>query len=314
MRPFRWVSLTLLVAASAACSLLAQRPAALTSPEERAALHDGPEWAVVAPHLPNPATGSAAQLETAGDVLRARRFPEDALDYYNYAVQRGGNVSKLLTKMGVVRLELRQDEIARQMFLRVVRVDKKNSQAWNNLAVTEFSEQHYQAAISDYHKAIRYDRTSAVYRMNLAMAYFEKKDMESAQRELAMAMRLDPGIMHPREGGGITAHVVGSRNYPELCFEMAKMYAREKKPASVREWLAKASEGGYDVRPAMLEDAALRPYLADTAVKLLLSNAEEMRKHRIAATSVPSLGSASSGSRGASGASGFQEPTPPMMD
>ncbi len=54
----------------------AVRQAPLTSPEERAALHRSSEWGIIAPHLPNADTSTAAQLETAADVLRARRFPD----------------------------------------------------------------------------------------------------------------------------------------------------------------------------------------------------------------------------------------------
>jgi tetratricopeptide (TPR) repeat protein len=295
MRPLRWLPLTILAAALSVAALPAQTPAAATSPEERANLHRGPEWDSIAAHLPDPKIASAAQLELAGDVLRARRFPEDALDFYEYAVQRGGDVTHLLNKMGIVRLELRQDELARQLFLRVVRVSKKDAQAWNNLAVTEYTQSRYGAAIDDYKKAIRYDRRSGVYHANLAMAYFEKKDMESAQNQLAQAVRLDPTIMRSREAGGITAHVVGSRNYPQLCLEMARVYAKSHRPALTREWLAKASEGGFDVRSAMAEDAELRPYLNDPEVKLTLANADELRKHHVAsAGSLPSLGSAPS--------------------
>ena len=78
-----------------------QQSAPLTSADERAALHNSPDWALIAPHLPDPKTASAATLEMTGDVLRARRFPEDALDYYGFAMARGGNVSELLNKMGV---------------------------------------------------------------------------------------------------------------------------------------------------------------------------------------------------------------------
>jgi tetratricopeptide (TPR) repeat protein len=292
MCPFRSAPTLLLALVFAVAPVCAQTPAALTSPEERAGLHSGPEWASIAPHLPDPRTGSAAQLETAADVLRARRFPEDALDYYQYAVQRGGNVTRLLNKMGVVRLELRQDDLARQMFLRVVRVNKKDGQGWNNLGVTEYSDQHYDTAINDYRKAIRWDHHSAVYHANLGMAYFEKKDMASAQQELRIAVTMDPGIMRARENGGVTAHVVGSKNYPELCFQLARMYARQGQPDLTREWLAKASEGGLDVVYEMQKDAALRLYLNDARVKLMLANAEQMRKQRLnaAAAKAPSLG------------------------
>jgi tetratricopeptide (TPR) repeat protein len=274
-----------------AASLLAQKQAPMTSPEERAALHNSTEWQLIQPHLPNPQTATATALETAGDVLRARRYPEDALDYYGYAMSRGGNVSALLNKMGIIRLELHQDDLARQMFLRTVRAKKNDAQAWNNLGVTEFSEHNYRDAIADYKRATRLDKHSGVYHSNLGMAYFENKDIDNARLEFAAAIRLEPSIMSSRDGGGMTAHVLGSENYPELCFEMAKLYARNHNAAQARLWLAKASEGGYDVHSSMADDQFLLPYLKDPEVKLMLANSAQMRKRAVAkTTTAPSLG------------------------
>ena len=56
--------------------------------------HQSPDWAAIEKHLPDPATASAKQLEMQGDILRARRFPEDALDYYGYALRRGANLER----------------------------------------------------------------------------------------------------------------------------------------------------------------------------------------------------------------------------
>ncbi len=276
-------------------SAQAARQAPLTSPEERAALHRSSDWEVIAPHLPDAETGTAAQLETAGDVLRARRFPEDALDYYGYAMARGGNVSELLNKMGVVRLELRQIALAREMFRRTVSVEKKNAAAWNNLGVTEYSTKNYGAAISDYKRASKLDKKSAVYHSNLGMAYFESKDMESARQQFAAAIRLDPSILQGRrDGAGSVAHVLGTQNYGELCFQMAQLYAREVKLDSMRLWLAKAAEAGYDVRAEMAGSSVLAPYRKDPAVMQMLSNAALLRAKNVAknvpAGTVPSLG------------------------
>ena len=120
-----------LVLASIAPSLLtfllfsvtprANAQAEAVSAQERAAFHQDPQWAMIAPHLPDPKTATAAKLELAADVLRARRFPEDALDYYGYAIARGGPVSELLNKMGIVRLELHQNALAHELFQQSVR-------------------------------------------------------------------------------------------------------------------------------------------------------------------------------------------------
>ncbi len=286
-------SLLILGTASLACGQ-AEQHAALTSPEERAALHRSSDWDVIAPHLPEPKTATAAQLETAGDVLRARRFPEDALDYYGYAMARGGNVSELLNKMGVVRLELRQTDLARQMFLRTVKVEKKNSAAWNNLGVTEYSAHNFRAAISDYQRAAKLDKRSAVFHSNLGMAYFESKDMESARTQFAMAIKLDPSILQgERDGSGSTAHVLGTTNYGELSFQMAELYAREKKPVMMKLWLSKAAEAGFNVRGEMKSCAALLPYVHDPEIVQMLSNAAQLRDKRLAQNvAIPSLGAA----------------------
>src|SRR5260370_27488406 len=63
--------------------------------------HQDPQWQIVQPHLPDPMTASAEQLQTAADVLRARRFPVDALEDYGYALQHTRYPSPLLNKIRV---------------------------------------------------------------------------------------------------------------------------------------------------------------------------------------------------------------------
>jgi tetratricopeptide (TPR) repeat protein len=261
------------------------------SAEERAAFHRDPQWQVIAPHLPDPKTGSATELETAADVLRARRFPEDALDYYGYAIARGGPLSSILNKMGVVRLELHQTALAHELFKRTVRARKNDASGWNNLGVTEYIERRFKNAISDYRHAAKLDKHSASFRSNLGMAYFESGDMESARKEFSAALTIDPHAFERREAGGTTAQVVGTQNYSQLAFEMAKVYARHNDDAAVMLWLAKATEAGFDTRREMLQDVALRPYVQDPRVVLMLKNAQQMRMRSVAAAApVQSLG------------------------
>jgi tetratricopeptide (TPR) repeat protein len=267
------------------------QPAAaqLTSVEERAALHASPDWKLVEPHLADPATASADQLEMQGDVLRARRFPEDALDYYGYAMARGSNVSVLLKKMGVVRLELQQAPLARSMFVRCVRAHKNDAEAWNDLAATDYVMGAYPAAIAEYKHAVRLNKKSAVMHSNLGMAYFSNKDPDSARAEFAAALRLDPKIMESRDEGGITAHVLAARDFAGLCFEMARMFAQQQRPEAMRLWLSKASERGYDVREGMKENAVFHPYLKDPQIQMMLQNTARMRKGSVALMDAPDV-------------------------
>jgi tetratricopeptide (TPR) repeat protein len=291
---FAFVLAPLAACAAKSISVSPQQPAPLTSADERAALHNSPDWALIAPHLPDPKTASAAELETAGDVLRARRFPEDALDYYGYAMRRGGDVSTLLNKMGIVRLELRQVDLARTMFLRTVRAHRNNSVGWNNLGVTDYAMQDYRAAISDYKHAVKLNRNSAVFHSNLGLAYFEKGDTWEARREFARALTLDPSIMSGSDNGGTTAHVLGSHNYSGMCLEMAKLFAREHDVDHMLYWLAKATDAGLDLHAAVREDSALSVYAKDPRVMLLIENARQLRARSVAAAKPPSLGASDS--------------------
>src|SRR5712672_3227037 len=118
--------------------------------------HQDPQWESVRLHLPDPATATEEQLETVGDVLRARRFPEDALDYYLYALKRGGgNQVMLLNKIGVTQLELRHTAAARAYFQRAIQLQKKDPVAWNNLGAVEYMDGRFATAISDYSRAIK---------------------------------------------------------------------------------------------------------------------------------------------------------------
>jgi tetratricopeptide (TPR) repeat protein len=294
-----------LVLASVAASLLtfplltcvprAHAQAEGVSTEERAAFHRDPQWVMIAPHLPDPKTASAKQLETAADVLRARRFPEDALDYYGYAIARGAPVSEILNKMGVVRLELRQTDMAHTLFQQTVRAQKKNASGWNNLGVTEYMDKRYKNAINDYRRAAKLDKRSATFHCNLGMAYFESTDMESARKEFATALALDPRAFDHRDVGGDMAQVVGTQNYSQLAFEMAKIYAAHHDDAATLLWLAKATEAGYDTRNEMQQDSALRLYIHDPRVILMWKNAQQVRARSVAAAAAPaqSLGPAS---------------------
>lgn len=271
-----------------------QQPAPLTSADERAALHNSPDWALIAPHLPDPKTASAADLEMAGDVLRARRFPEDALDYYGYAMQRGGDISTLFNKMGIVRLELHQVDLAHAMFLRTVREHKRDSVGWNNLGVTDYAMQDYRGAIDAYKHAVKLNRRSAVFHSNMGLAYFEKGDSDDARREFARALALDPSIMTGSDEGGTTAHILGSHNYAGMCLEMAKLFAREHDVNRMLYWLGKASDAGMDLRSAMREDSVLVLYEKDPRVLLLITNARELHARSVATAKPPAIGASAS--------------------
>ena len=268
-----------------------------TSPlSGRDRIHQSEQWMEVERHLPDPATASPQALEQQADILRARRFPEDALDFYKYALARGGNVPSLMNKLGLTELEMENIELARSYFQRVVKLNKKDGEAWNNLGAVEFLDGQNMWAVSDYKKAIKLEKRQAVFHANLANAYFETKNYGGARREIAEALKLDPQVFERREGvGGVAAHVLSSQDRARLSFEMAKMYARNGMQEQMLHSLAMAAEAGMDVQREMLKDPDLAKFDMDPRVVVLAHNAQLLRTGHAAtlnATSNSDAGSA----------------------
>ena len=275
----------------------AQSPYGFDSTREHE--HQSPQWPAIQAHLPNPATASEQELEMQADVLRARGFPEDAMDYYKYALARGGSEASLLNKIGLTELEMRNVVLARPYFQRVVKLSKKSADAWNNLGAVEYIDGAWEKAISDYKKATKLDQRVAVFHANLSTAYFQQKDYSSGRREMAEAMALDPKIYDRASGaGGVAAHVLSSLDRARFSFEMANLYARNGLEEEMLRSLALASEAGMDVQHEMRSEPAMAKYVMDPRVVALVHNAEALRLNRAETVGTPSPGgSAGSGKK-----------------
>jgi tetratricopeptide (TPR) repeat protein len=242
--------------------------------------HQDPQWEAVKTHLPDPATTTAQQLELVGDVLRARRFPEDAVDYYLHALRKGGDEVMLMNKLGVTELDLRHTAAARAYFERAVHLKKKDAVAWNNLGAVEYMDGRFATAITDYNRAIKLNKNSAIYHSNLATAYFEEKNYKDARQQFKMALKIDPDVAHHDGVGGLTAHMVSPEDHARYCFEMARLYAELGDEANMLHYLTMASESGFDVMGEMRTDNTMAPYRKDPRVLLLVKNARALRTGR----------------------------------
>jgi len=278
----RWfassLSLAMLFAVTAAPAQQAQ-PAANDAAADR---HQSTEWLAVAPHLPDPETATPASLAQAADVLRARRLPEDALDYYHYALQRGGDEASLQNDIGVTLLALNRPVEARTALKRAVQLKPRNAQDWNNLGAAEYVAGSFRAALADYQRAVKLDKKAAVFRSNLGTAYFEMKDYESAREQFEKAVRLDRNVFQESGWAGVQAHVLSATDRGRYCFEMAKMAAELRDDANVIRWLARSTEAGFDVKAEMSDDKDFAVYRKDPRVVTAIQNARAMRTGQVA--------------------------------
>ena len=276
-----FVSLLLIATVACTTGVFAQQPA-YDDDANRALRHATPEWALIAPHLPDPQTGSPEKLAEAADVLRARRLQEDALDYYRYALKRGGDETKLENEIGVTLLELNRFAEARIAFKRAVKVKPKYAQGWNNLGAAEYSAGNPKVALVDYLRAVKLDKKTAVYHSNLGTAYFEMKDYESARSEFERAVKLNPGVFQEGGWAGVEAHVLSTSDRARYCFEMAKMAARQHDADNMVRWIARSSEAGFDVKAEMAGDKDFELYRKDPRILMAIQNAKAIRAGQVA--------------------------------
>lgn len=255
--------------------VFAQKP--LSHEEARALDHQSPAWDSVRAHLPDPGISSAAKLESAADILRARRFLEDALDYYGYALNRGGDPVRLFNKMGVTQLELRDFSMARVYFQRAVKANKKNSEGWNNLGVIEYLNGRYDAAVANYKRAIKFDKTSATYHSNMGTALFDKKEFDRARKEYDTALKLDPEMLQHHGTLGITTRMLSPEDHARFCFELARLYAKRGDDPTTMRYLTMASEAGFDILTAMSSDEVFATYRKDPRILIIVKNSKELR-------------------------------------
>jgi tetratricopeptide (TPR) repeat protein len=248
--------------------------------------HASSDWQLIAPHLPDPATASPQTLETQGDLLRVRRFPEDALDYYNYALARGGDAADLFNKIGITQMELGNPTVAKTYFEHALKLRQRDPQAWNNLGAVEFMQRNYSSATRDYKRAIKLDRRFAVSHSNLGLVYVEQKDFASAKKEMVLALRLDPTIFQRSSAAGVSLHMLSAADHANFCFQMAKVYARMGNEPEMLHQLQTAAEAGMNVSYEMTRDSDLAKYVRDPRVTQLLLEAKSFRDAKAARSTV----------------------------
>jgi tetratricopeptide (TPR) repeat protein len=252
------------------------------SKSTRERLHESSQWHAVEQHLPNRLTSTPEVLEAEGDILRARRLPDDAMDYYNFAFQNGGDAARLLNKLGLVAIEIQDVPWARAYFQSVVRIDRQSADGWNNLGTTEFLSGRPAYAVADYSRAVKLDPNRPAFHCNLAAALFQQDDFYNARKEMAAALKLDPqAFERANEVSGAATQVFPSEGRGRLSFEMARLYAKSGAEEQMLHALAMSSEAGFDVLHGIHHDAVLARYASDPRVAVLVHNAQSLRAARV---------------------------------
>ncbi len=223
---------------------------------------------------PSPALDSmsVADLESRGDVLRARLAYGDALTCYRTALRKDKKNAAIYNKAGIAQLQLKELKGAQKDFERAIKYDPKLADAYNNLGVVHYMNRKYSDAVSRYQNAIELNSTMAVYHANLGAAWFSQQLVDKAIGEFSRAMDLDPEILlRPTRGAGASARLASPEERAHFFYILAKLYAGRGQVDNCLHCLEKAKEGNYPGIHDVYKDKEFEAVRQDPRLKEIMT-------------------------------------------
>lgn len=194
--------------------------------------------------LPPPPDASPAQLERAGDELRAQKFYDDAIDYYTVALRKKPSAI-LRNKLGMAHLMMLRYGPAQKEFKRAIKINPQYAEARNNLGVVHYMRKKYKNAIKEYQNALKLNPQSSSFHSNLGTAYFARKEYNKASLHYLYALQLDPEVFERQSYAGIAARMASPEDRARYAYILAKLCAKVGDLDRSLQYLKKAVEEGY---------------------------------------------------------------------
>ena len=137
--------------------------------------------------------------EERGDVYMARKMYREAIDTYREAAK---NSPIMWDKIGIAYHQLGDLNDARKNYEHAIKLDKKYSDAINNVGTIFYAQKKYRTAIARYKKALIYAPDSASVWSNLGTAYYARRKYDEMSKAYAKALELDPNVFETHNNVG----------------------------------------------------------------------------------------------------------------
>lgn len=188
---------------------------------------------------------TVAQLEQAGDLARAHKNYDLAIEYFHAAVKKDRKNAGVYNKLGLAQLKNDDLKSARLSFEKASKINSKYAEAVNNIGAVEYLRKNYGGAAKYFRKAVALDESHATYHVNLGAAWFSQKKMDRAIAEYIRAMELDPEAFRQESKVGVAAQISTPEERAQYAYALAKAYAKRGDLNGCLECLKKAKEQGY---------------------------------------------------------------------
>jgi tetratricopeptide (TPR) repeat protein len=230
----------IVIAAALVFGLHAQQP-------QKQALND--TRSIVRPPLPAPSATLSPEMR--GDILMARKMYREAIEAYSMGESKA---AVLANKTGIAYHQLGDLEQARKYYQRAIKLDKKYSEAVNNLGTIFYAKRNYRKAVGQYKKALKLAPNSASIHSNLGTAYFARKKYKDAAEAYEKALTLDPDVFEHRGTHGVLLQERSVEERAKFHYYLAKTYAKSGAVDRALLYIRKALEEGFKERDKFQKD------------------------------------------------------------
>jgi tetratricopeptide (TPR) repeat protein len=180
--------------------------------------------------------------EDRGDLYMARKMYREAIDAYREAPQ---NSALVWDKIGIAYHQLGDLIDARKSYEHAIKLNKKYSDAINNVGTIYYAQKKYRTAIARYEKALQYAPDSASIWSNLGTAWYARGKYEEMSKAYAKALELDPEVFESHGTVGTRMQDRGVTDKARYHYELARVYAGKGKNELALQYLRKCLEEGF---------------------------------------------------------------------
>ena len=222
------------------------------------------------PSAPNSSLSPREKDELQARIFMAKKQYPDAVQVYSRLAQQYPKDAAYLNYLGIALLQEGKMDEARKQFDRATKVDRRFSDAYNNMGATYYAEKQYKKAISQYQRSLSLKPNVASVYTNIGYAYFAEKQLPKAMEAFHKALEIDPHVFEEtgRAGSILSYRSVADRGL--FNFMLAKDYAQSGDAANCIVYLRRAHDEGYKDVGKARTDPAFAKVIADPNVKALL--------------------------------------------
>ena len=201
--------------------------------------------------------------------MAKKQYP-DAMEVYAKLSQEYPKDPAYQNYLGIAQLQDGKLEEARKSFDRAIKIDRRFSDAYNNMGATYFAEKKYRNAISQYQHSLSLKPDVASVYTNIGYAYFAEKQMPKAMEAFHRALEIDPHVFEEtgRAGSILSYRSVSDRGL--FNFMLAKGFAQNGDAPNCIVYLRRAADEGYKDVGKARTDPDFAKVIDDPNVKALL--------------------------------------------